>query len=430
MSMMLPTCPGVASTGSTIRETAAMTDSLSEATTEIMQGQGQSPGVVLRSLVIGLTAFLTVVDLFATQAILPSLAKHYRVAPAAMGFAVNATTMGMAVAGLVVGFFSPHIDRRLGILISLTVLAIPTSLLASAPNLAIFTLLRIAQGLCMASAFALTLAYLGEQCSAMDAGGAFAAYIAGNVASNLIGRLISAAVADTFGLASNFYFFALLNLGGAALVYFTIQRVKPMHSMGLMQSPLAAMIEHWRNPRLRAAFGIGFCILFAFIGTFTYVNFVLVRAPLSLGMMDLGFVYFVFVPSIVTTLLAGPAVARFGARSAIWGALAVATIGLPLMLSSHLSEVVIGMVLVGVGTFFAQAAVTGFVGQAAQENRGVASGTYLACYFAGGLVGSVILGQLFDRFGWTSCVIGIGIALMSAALLTARLTLPQHEYRG
>ena len=37
---------------------------------------GQSPGAVLRSIVIGLTAFLTVVDLFATQAILPSLARH------------------------------------------------------------------------------------------------------------------------------------------------------------------------------------------------------------------------------------------------------------------------------------------------------------------------------------------------------------------
>src|SRR6201996_7431510 len=105
-----------------------------------------SPGVVLRSVVIGLTAFLTVVDLFATQAILPSLARHYQVTPAAMGFAVNATTLGMALAGLVVGFFSPHIDRRLGILVSLAVLAIPTSLLASAPNLTIFTLLRIAQG--------------------------------------------------------------------------------------------------------------------------------------------------------------------------------------------------------------------------------------------------------------------------------------------
>ena len=159
------------------------------------------------------------------------------------------------------------------------------------------------------------------------------------------------------------------------------------------------MIAHWRNPALRAAFGIGFCILFAFIGTFTFVNFVLVRPPLSLGRMDLGFVYFVFLPSVVTTLLAGKAVARFGTRPAIWGALAVAAIGLPLMLSSHLAEVLAGMVLVGAGTFFAQASATGFVGQAAGENRGVASGTYLACYFFGGLVGSAVLGQLFDRLG-------------------------------
>ena len=55
-----------------------------------------------RTIIIGLIAFLTVVDLFATQAILPSLAQAYRVTPAAMSFAVNASTMGMAVAGLFV----------------------------------------------------------------------------------------------------------------------------------------------------------------------------------------------------------------------------------------------------------------------------------------------------------------------------------------
>ena len=138
------------------------------------------------------------------------------------------------------------------------------------------------------------------------------------------------------------------------------------------------------------------------------MNFVLVRAPLSLGRMDLGLVYFVFVPSVVTTLFAGRAVARFGTRPAIWGALAVAALGLPLMLSSHLPEVLTGMVLVGAGTFFAQACATAFVGQAASDNRGIASGTYLACYFFGGMAGSAVLGQLFDRFGWTACVIGVG----------------------
>src|SRR3954470_19181112 len=167
----------------------AMTDLSASIKPTAMTMDAHSPGLALRSVVIGLTAFLTVVDLFATQAILPSLTRHYGVTPAAMSLAVNASTFGMAVAGLVVGFLSPYIDRRTGILLSLTLLAIPTSLLATAPNLAVFTGLRVAQGLCMASAFALSLAHLGEQCSAMDSGGAFAAYT-GNVASNLVGRLV------------------------------------------------------------------------------------------------------------------------------------------------------------------------------------------------------------------------------------------------
>jgi len=126
---------------------------------------------------------------------------------------------------------------------------------------------------------------------------------------------------------------------------------------------------------------------------------------------------------IFPTLFAGKAGACVGTRPAIWAALAAAAMGLPLMLSSHLANVLTGMVLVGAGTFFAQACATGFVGQAADENRGVASGTYLACYFLGGLVGSAVLGQLFDRLGWTACVAGVGTALAVAALLTARLAI-------
>ena len=64
---------------------------------------------------------------------------------------------------------------------------------------------------------------------------------------------------------------------------------------------MPAWREHFINPSLRAAFAIGFCILFAFIGTFTYVNFVLVRAPYSVGPMGLGVVYLVFLPSVLTT---------------------------------------------------------------------------------------------------------------------------------
>jgi predicted MFS family arabinose efflux permease len=376
---------------------------------------------VLPRVVIGLTAFLTVVDLFATQAILPSLARAYRVTPAAMGLAVNASTIGMAVAGLAVAFFSRRINRRRGILLSLALLSIPTALLATAPDLTTFTALRIAQGVFMSAAFTLTLAYLGEQCSAHDAAGAFAAYITGNVASNLVGRLLSAGVADHFGLAQNFYVFALLNLAGAALVYVSLTGATPVPAAGHARSPFAAWAAHLRNVPVRATFLIGFCILFAFIGTFTYVNFVLVREPLALSPMALGLVYLVFLPSILTTPLAGRAAHRFGTRPTLWASLAVAGLGLPLLLVPQLAAFIAGLALIGVGTFFAQATATGFVSRAATHDRGAASGIYLACYFLGGIVGSAVLGQLFDRFGWPACVAGIGAILALAGLLTVQL---------
>ncbi len=382
-------------------------------------------GTFLRSVVIALTAFLSLVDLFATQAILPTLTAHYGVTPGQMGLASNAATFGMLVSGLAVGYYSSAIDRRLGILVSLVLLAVPTTLLAFAPNLAVFAALRVMQGLCMAAAFTLTLAYLGEHYSAADSASAFAAYITGNVASNLIGRLISAGIADQFGLAANFYFFALLNLTGAVLVYFTVQKTPPMaKETEAMSSHLAAWIKHMKNPSLRASFAIGFCILFAFIGTFTYVNFVLVQPPLGVSAMTLGIVYFVFLPSMATTPLAGRFVKRFGTRTTFWAALGVAALGLPLMLLPSLAAVLTGMVLVGVGTFFAQATATGFVSRAAASDRGSASGLYLAFYFFGGLAGAAILGQLFDRFGWPACVAGIGVSLLIAAILALSLKTP------
>jgi MFS transporter, YNFM family, putative membrane transport protein len=343
------------------------------------------------------------------------------VRPAAIGLAANAATLGMAIGSLAVAFFSRHLERRQGVMLSLAALAVPTVLLAHAPGLGTFAALRVVQGLFMSSAFALTLSYLAEQCSAAETAGAFAAYITGNVASNLFGRLAAAAAVDHLGLAGNFYLFAALNLSGAALVYFSLARTAPAAMPAA--SPLVYWAEHLRNARLRAAFAIGFLILFAFIGTFTYVNFVLVRAPLGLGMMALGLVYLVFAPSIVTTPLAGRAVARWGTRPIIWAALALAVAGLPLVLAPSLPLVLAGLALIGVGTFFAQAIATGFVGRAATTDRGSASGLYLASYFLGGLAGAALLGALYDAYGWGACVAGIGAALIAAAVMAKRLHL-------
>lgn len=274
------------------------------------------------------------------------------------------------------------------------------------------------------------LAYLAEHCSAQEVAAASAAYIAGNVASNLFGRLMSAALADAFGLAGNFYVFALLNLAGALLVWFTLSRAPSVPvPMSAVRAPGSVWREHLANPALRVAFALGFLILFVFLGTFTYVNFVLARPPLALSAMALGVVYFVFVPSMITTPLAGRLVQPFGARRAALAGLVTAALGLPLRVLPSLAAVLAGMVLVAVGTFSAQATTTGFVGRAATTDRASANGIYLASYFLGGLVGAALLGQVFDGLGWGAVVVGLAVAIAAATLLALRLTPREPQLR-
>lgn len=369
-----------------------------------------------RWTVIALLAFLTLIDLFGAQAILPSLTEAFGVDAATMGFAVNASTFGMAVAGLVVAYFSRKIPRRTGIAVSLALLSVPTFLLGMVDDITVFTALRVAQGVFMASAFALTMAYLTEECSASEAAAAMAAYITGNVLSNLVGRMMAAGFADWVGLSGSFAAFAALNVAGALLARHCLGQTTPHQAAGPAKSPLAVWMGHLANPPLRAGFAIGFLILFIFLGVFTYVNFILSEPPFNLGRAELGLVYLVFLPAVITTPMAGWLATRGGTFRAFALSMAVATVGLVALFATNLFLVLTGLALVGVGMFCAQAVVSGFVGRAATGDRAAASGLYLTSYYLGGLAGALLVGRVFEVAGWAGAV-----TLMIAAAALAVL---------
>ena len=94
------------------------------------------------------------------------------------------------------------------------------------------------------------------------------------------------------------------------------------------------------------------------------------------------------------------------------------------MLAASLPAVLAGMALVAVGTFLAQAIATGHVSRTARRDRASASGIYLASYYAGGLAGSFVLGQVYDRLGWPACVASLIAALVAAMVLASPLKPP------
>ena len=108
--------------------------------------------------------------------------------------------------------------------------------------------------------------------------------------------------------------------------------------------------------------------------------------------------------------MTGRAVTRFGRRNALLLAVAVAGVGLPLLAVSILSMVLAGLDLVSVGTLLAIAIAIGAVELAAQSDWARARSLYLSAYYLGGLVGTAMLGSIFDAYGRRITVIFIAVA--------------------
>ena len=378
--------------------------------------------VVRRSTIISVVAFLTLIDLFGAQALLPQIVVGYGAEPAIAGFAVNAATLGMAVSGLAVAWFADRIDRKAGIWRCLLLLSIPTALLSFTDSIWIFMALRIVQGALMAAAFTLTMTYLSEQCAHTAITGALSAYITGNVASNLIGRLAAVTAADATGLGGSFLMFAAFNLIGAVLALWLIGRHddRPPMRGG---PPLDAWRRHLAMPALRSAFTVGFLILFVFVGVFTYVNLHLVGG-LGLSPMSLGLVYLVFAPAVITTPMAAGVVRRRGPRATLALSLAVALAGLALTAAGQVWIVLTGLAIVGAAMFFAQAAATGYVSRSVTRDRAQANGLYLSSYYFGGMAGALLLGQVNAGFGWHGTVAALAVAILAALAMSRHFAAP------
>ena len=164
---------------------------------------------------MGMAALLTLLDLFGPQAIAPVLTGAFGTTPGRMGVAINAATIGMAISGLVTACFADAIARKPVMVAALLMLSVPTFLLGLAPGLVAFALLRVVQGLLMCASFAVTIAYVAEEWGPSGAAPlVMAAYVTGNVASNLLGRLLAGGTAQ-YGDWRDAFSFSLPSISSA-----------------------------------------------------------------------------------------------------------------------------------------------------------------------------------------------------------------------
>src|SRR5512143_784941 len=376
---------------------------------------GARPALLTRAQSLALYAASVVVyaDMYITQPVLPILSREFGVPPATAGLSVSAVMLAIALASSLYGPLGDRAGRKRLMAGASALLAVPTLLCAFAPSFEWLLVLRALQGVLIPGITAVAVAYVGEHSDARSLGTGVAGLIAASVLGGLLGRVVSGLVADAFSWRDPFLLFGGLTVFGALAM-------GTLLPSGARQPPvpwMSAYLDmggHFRDRRLLGAFIIGGALFFGFIGVFTYLPYYLTGGPFNLPTGIVSSAYLTYIAGVVASPLAGRLSARVARRVLMGVGLLIAIAGVLGTLAPSLLLIAASLLVLCVGMFTAQAVAPAFVNATARHAPGSANALYLAFYYVGATLGSVLPGLAWQSFGWSGVAAACTTALLVA----------------
>jgi YNFM family putative membrane transporter len=371
------------------------------------------------TLAVVLAGFVAFLGLYATQPLLPLLARTFGASTFRVNLTITAPTMVIAACAPFVGRLADTIGLRRVIIGSSFTLAVVTALAATSTTLRQLVLWRLAQGLMTPGIFAGTVAYIHEEWPAERAGRGTAAYMSGTILGGFTGRAMAGLVAADVNWHMSFVALAIVNVLVSTALCAWLPRERALQRRHSKDGGRLRPLQYFRNGQLVATYAIGFCVLFTQVAMFTYVTFYLAAPPFRLSTSALGWLFVVYLLGAVVTPFGGRWIDQHGHRSGLALAMAIGGVGALLTLVVWLPAIVAGLALCSTGVFIAQAATSSYIGAVTTRDRALAVGLYSTFYYSGGSIGAAAPSPLWSLGGWPACValivlvqlLGITIAL-------------------
>lgn len=382
----------------------------------------------------GAAAFLT---LYATQPLLPLLARTFSASTFAVGLTVTAPAIVIAAAAPFVGRYADRVGFRRVIVSCAFLLSLATGLAALSQNLAQLIACRLLQGVFTPGVFAGTVAYIHEMWPPERTGRGTAIYMTGTIVGGFVGRALAGLIAADVNWHYSFVALSALHLGIAVVLWLKLPhapgaRLKPRArsvevigargggtrgARGFSRAIGPAALHHLRNGQLRATYAIGFCVLFTNVAMFTYVTFHLAAPPFQLSTAALGWLFIVYVMGAVVTPNSGRWIDKYGHRAGLATAMCIGAVGALLTLVPSLAVIALGLGMTSTGVFVAQTTTSSYIGAVTTDDRALAVGLYSTFYYIGGSLGGALPAAVWSRSGWLGCVALVVLVQCSGALV-------------
>jgi YNFM family putative membrane transporter len=360
--------------------------------------------------------FATFALLYCVQPLMPVFARDFHVSAAESSLPLSLTTGLLAPALIVAGTISEARGRVPLMLASLLASALLTMSCAFAPRWGVLLVLRALAGISFAGLPAISMAYLSEEMHPNSIGLAMGLAIGGNGLGGMIGRMLSALIADALSWRWALGAIGLIGIAATVIAWRTLPPSRHFKSHPLRIGALSFTFwEQLRDARLIPLYVEGFLLMGAFVTTYNYVTYHLLAEPYSLSHTVVGFIFVVYLVGIVSSAWIGSLADRVGRRTMLAWMAAVMVAGIALTALRPLAFVIAGIAVVTFGFFGGHSVASSWVGLRASHAKAQAAALYLFFYYIGSSVAGSGGGLFWDRWHW------LGVVAFVAALSVVSL---------
>lgn len=369
------------------------------------------------SISLFLAGLATFALLYDTQPVLPQISAHYGLRPDQAALSVSISTIGLALALLIVGPISEVRGRTRVIFISLFAAGAVAICVGLAPTWELMLLLRLIQGISVAGLPAVAMAYLTEEVHRSAQARAAGLYIAGTALGGMTGRLGVSALTEVVGWRGGLIAMGAVALLCAVLVWRFLPRSQgfiPGESGLANLAHQTSAIMHDRV--LLGLFFIAAAGMGSFVGVFNIMGFRLEAAPYGYSVGVVGLIFLVYALGSYSSAYAGKLAQKWGQRKVEPYAITVMICGLLLTLATPIWVIIMGLAIFTAGFFATRGVASGWVAARARAGVGAtgqASSAYMFFYYLGSSIFGALAGTFWHWKAWPGVVLMAGVLLLA-----------------
>ena len=359
-----------------------------------------------------------VANLYYAQPVLHLVAHDFHSGSGLASLIITATQVGYAAGLLLVVPLGDLHPRRVLVVRIYLVAALALVGCALSPDIWIFGLASIAVGTASVAGQVM-IPFAADLAPPERRGRVVARIMSGLLLGILLARTVSGLVAQLAGWRAIYWFSAALMVAFAAILWRALPGEgdrPPRRYWHLVGSSLKLLVD---EPVLRRRAWHGACAFACFSVLWTTIAFLLSGWPYRYSSVVIGLFGLVGAGGILAANLAGKLADadRGGPATLVAGILLTASFGLLWFGHSSLALLIVGIVVLDIGTQGMQITNQAIIFALRPDARSRINSAYMVCYFIGGAVGSFTAGAVYGADGWSGvCVLGAAFGALSLAM--------------